>query len=234
MKNTWRFLWTGSFLILTALQASGCFYGTFQTAEPLGKGNSELTVYTFAPSYTSQKERKKADEDNYAAPGAFGLVYQVGVTENADAGLQFLPYALGINGKISLGRELFGARLATFASLNYLLGRAQIAPKISVIGGRDFGGVSLYTGGELFRGPDWEEQLRADKKNSISDIPDLRDGTATALFFGARISTGNAGLENRWIPQAFYFELSVPLDVRYRTVLFGIGMSGMSGKGFEF
>jgi len=213
---------------------SGCFYGTFQTADTLGRGKSELTAYTFAPSYISQKERNKAKENDYVAPGALGLVYQVGVAEHADAGIQFLPYAVGVNGKFGLGSRLPGVELASFVSLNYLLGRAQIAPKVSIIAGKDFGGVSLYGGGEFFRGPDWEKQVHPGEKNSVSDIPDLPDGGSGALFLGARISTGNAGLESRWIPQALYFELSVPLDVKYRMVLFGIGFSGLGGGGFEF
>ena len=149
MKTTVRSFVTGLLIAVCIAPSSGCFYGTFQTAEPLGKGNTELTAYTFAPSYRSQSEREKANEASYAAPGAFGLVYQIGVTDGADAGIQFLPYAIGVNGKISLGREVLGARLSTFGSLNYMLGRAQLAPKISLIGGRNFGGVSLYLGGEL-------------------------------------------------------------------------------------
>ncbi|MEO0139257.1 MAG: hypothetical protein ABIL16_03690 [candidate division WOR-3 bacterium] len=86
------------FLFLIPLTFWGCFFGTFQTAQPINQGEIDFGLYFNFPAYLTQESKNAAIYNNYAILPYGGIFAGVGATKNLGVGLgaSFLgigPYA---------------------------------------------------------------------------------------------------------------------------------------------
>jgi len=214
------------FAVLPLLQ--GCFFGTFQSARTVGRGKTSGTIFLNLPTYVSEKDRKSAKRDNYSPPITAGALYQVGVSDNADFGVQVIQYGLGVNGKVKFALNGMPVDFAVAPSVTYLFGRAQLSPMVAGIVGKTWGDLDIYAGLNGAYGPDWRERR---KGVSFSDLPTR---VTWALFAGTKVSVSGEAQLNPWLPKSLVFELGVPLDIKYNLIYFGVGVGGFSGLKLPF
>jgi|GEM_PF-2837216 len=220
--------------VLFVIVSSGCFFGTFQTGETLGAGNVGSTAYVTVPTYAYSDSTM---EDILASMSAGGF-FQIGATDNFDAGLFFGTAGIGAQAKLrftpggktlkrkSSGRTHSGGRrsakrsynpfdAAAIVSLNYDLWHGGLVPKADLVGSFRFGEYfSLYGGGEIFYAP------------KLTDI-ELNKFVNREIFMGFNVRRGDnisPGLD--WIPNSLFIEFGYPLDVEKKTFMFGIGIGG--------
>ncbi len=220
--------------ILLGIISSGCFFGTFQTAETVGAGNVGSAVYVTVPTYAYSDSTMEDIIESMSAGGFF----QIGATDNFDVGLFFGTAGIGAQGKfrftpggktskrktssrkLSRGRRNVSRNynpfdVAAIVSLNYDLWRGGFVPKGDLIGSFRFGEYfSLYGGGEIFYAP------------KLTDT-ELNKFANREIFVGFNVRRGEkVSPELDWIPNSLFVEFGYPLDVEKKTFMFGIGIGG--------
>lgn len=225
-----------SFFFVMSLFSSGCFFGTFQTAETVGAGNVASTAYVMIPTYAYTDSTMEDFAENMSAGGFF----QMGATDNFDVGLFFGTAGIGAQGKLRLtpGSSTKSRRtgtssrsrpsrrvrkttmnpfqVAAIASVTYNIWKGGLVPKGDLVASVRFGQYfSLYGGGQIFY---------AQK---------LYDNDVTAKYVNKQLFAGfnvqrseDISRQLEWIPTSLYIEFGYPLDLEKRTAMFGIGIGG--------
>lgn len=86
------------FIVLIPLVFWGCFFGAFQTAQPINQGEIDFGLYFNFPAYLTPESKNAAIYNDYAIYPYGGLFGGIGATKNLSLGLtaSFLgigPYA---------------------------------------------------------------------------------------------------------------------------------------------
>jgi hypothetical protein len=221
-------------IVLLCILSSGCFFGTFQTAETVGAGNVGSTAYVTIPTYAYSDTTMEDIVESMSAGGFF----QIGATDNFDIGLFFGTAGIGAQGKLRFtpggsksrrsqsGRTRSSGRrsrrssynpfdLAAILSVNYDLWNGGLVPKGDLVGSVRLGEYfSLYGGGQMFYA------------SKITD-PNIDRQFNRQLFFGLNVRRGeHISPEMDWIPNSLFIEFGYPLDLEKRTFMFGIGIGG--------
>lgn len=229
-----KYLYVLCAITVLCLISSGCFFGTFQTAETVGAGNVGSTAYVMVPTYAYSDTTMEAIVESMSAGGFF----QIGATDNFDIGLFFGTAGIGAQGKLrftpgggssrrsksgrtrSLGRRSRKRSynpfdVAAIVSVNYDLWNGGLVPKGDLVGSLRMGEYfSLYGGGQMFYAP------------KITD-PNLERHFNRQIFLGLNVRRGeHVNPQMDWIPNSLFIEFGYPLDLEQRTFMFGIGIGG--------
>jgi len=220
--------------VFLGIISTGCFFGTFQTAQTLGAGNVGSAAYVMIPTYAYSDTTMEDIVKNMSAGGFF----QIGATDNFDVGLYLGTAGLGAQGKLRLtptrktskktrsGRTRSAGRrskrrsynpfdLATLFTINYDFTHGGLIPKGDLIGSFRFGEYfSLYGGGQIFYAPKIGETA-------------INKYVNKQLFVGFNVRRSEKVIPGMdWIPNSLYIEFAYPLDLEKRTFMFGIGIGG--------
>lgn len=232
-----RWLLLLSCLIALCLLSSGCFFGTFQTAETVGAGNVNSTAYVMIPTYAYADTTMEDFAENMSAGGFF----QMGATDNFDLGLFIGTAGIGAQGKLrftpgSTSKKKKSARresrsrsrrrrrksystpfhAAAIVSATYNIWKGGLVPKGDLVASVRFGEYfSIYGGGQIFYAPKlYDNEVSAKYVNR-------------QLFAGFNVQRSeNISQQLAWIPTSLYIEFGYPLDLEKKTAMFGIGIGG--------
>jgi hypothetical protein len=226
-----------SCLFVLSLLASGCFFGTFQTAETVGAGNVSSTAYVMIPTYAYSDTTMEDFAENMSAGGFF----QIGATDRFDVGLFFGTAGIGAQGKLRLtpgstAKEKRTVRktrtrssrrkrrkttvnpfhAAAIVSATYNIWKGGLVPKGDLVASIRFGEyVALYGGGQIFYAP------------KLYDTDVSAKYVNRQIFAGFNVERGeDISKQLEWIPTALYIEFGYPLDLEKKTAMFGIGIGG--------
>ena len=225
-----RRAWVGCPLLLVLL-TSGCFFGTFQTAETLSPGEVDVGWYGNYPLYFN-----KADKDSsmhgsdslgaYVTPNIGGyLAY--GMTGYMDAGLRgSIGEGIGPFLKLQLiGQQgpvgPFPLDLAVMAGLGYHPVAQGISYRFDLLLSRRLSSFSsIYAGWTGVRCPDYRRlAYRSFGIPKGSDIEEFR--FFNAVYLGVDLSRKESPMNPLLgIPLGLTMEFSVPLT-RYPALFFG-------------
>jgi hypothetical protein len=236
VKNA-RWLFLLSCFPTLLLISSGCFFGTFQTAETVGAGNVSSTAYVMIPTYAYTDTTMEDFAENMSAGGFF----QIGATDNFDVGLFLGTAGIGAQGKFrftpgSTGKSRTSRKTrssrtssrrrrtsyatpfnaAAIVSATYNIWRGGIVPKGDLVASIRFGEYfSLYGGGQIFYAP------------KMYDTEVTEKYVNRQLFAGFNVQRGeDIAPQLQWIPTSLYIEFGYPLDLEKKTAMFGIGIGG--------
>jgi hypothetical protein len=222
-------------LFVLCLLSSGCFFGTFQTAETVGAGNVNSTAYVMIPTYAYTDTTMEDFAENMSGGGFF----QIGATDNFDVGLFLGTAGIGAQGKLRFtpgstskskktgrtkSRSSSRRRKTTtnpfhaagIVSVTYNIWKGGLVPKGDLVASIRFGEYfSLYGGGQVFYAP----------KMYDSDVTEKY--VNRQLFGGFNIQRSeDISKELEWIPTSLFIEFGYPLDLEKKTAMFGIGIGG--------
>lgn len=218
------------------LLSSGCFFGTFQTAETVGAGNVSSTAYAMIPTYAFTDTTMEEIAENISAGGFF----QMGATDNFDIGLFFGTAGIGAQGKLRLTpgstaksktirktrtrsssrrrrkTSVMPFHAAAIVSATYNIWKGGLVPKGDLVASIRFSEFfSLYGGGQIFYAP------------KMYDTDVTAKYVNRQLFVGFNVERSeDISKQLEWIPTALFIEFGYPLDLEQRTAMFGIGIGG--------
>ena len=232
-----RWLCFLSCLFVLCLLSSGCFFGTFQTAETVGAGNVNSAAYVMIPTYAYTDTTMEDFAENISAGGFF----QMGATDHFDIGLLFGTAGIGAQGKLRLTRgstsktkktvrktrtrsssrrrrktSVTPFHAAAIVSATYNIWKGGLVPKGDLVASIRFGEYfSLYGGGQIFYAP------------KIYDTDVTAKYVNRQLFAGFNVRRSeDISKQLEWIPTSLYIEFGYPLDLEKKTAMFGVGIGG--------
>lgn len=161
------------FFILTILLSfNGCFFGTFQSAKTIGKGNMGGLIHFSLPVYSEPRDLSKEKlevEGNTVSIPPTGIQYTIGIEENLDLTVySSLSTGLGTHLKYMFHHnEVSGVATAVLGGiciwqLNYLL------PHFAIIRSKDISDrSSIFVGVGVFPYPDGKDNIHFGGEISI-------------------------------------------------------------------
>ncbi len=205
------------------LMGAGCYYGSLQGARTLGENQLSVSGGVGLPAYLSSDDRREADasgEDDIPISPSFS--FMTGAARGIDLG--FAAYGYGAGPQVRVGFFDPGVReaLSITAGANYVIPAKVIGGRGSIAAGYLLGsGLEVYGAWDAGYGPDVinipEDQSGKQDWSQVTDdfYHCVRAGAVYTL-------SGSAG-RDVWIPGKLIFEFAVPLDLRWKMVLVGIG-----------
>ena len=207
---------------LLFLLNSGCFLGTFQTAQTVPPGEVNYGFYADMPVYFNKSD-KDASKDKglgaFVTPNVGGyLIY------GASPGLNF-----GLRGSLGEGigpfakfRFLDESVMPLSGAATFTIGYHPVAQGISLRSDLIFSKMlssysSIYFGWTFLRSPDYRKLANKDIK--IEDVQEFK--YFHSLFVGVDLKRRpDENDELGWVPFGLTIELAVPL-VKYPALFFG-------------
>ncbi|RKY97552.1 MAG: hypothetical protein DRQ10_08440 [Candidatus Hydrothermota bacterium] len=192
---------------------SGCFYGSFHTAETVGPGCMQSGWYANFPVYPDVGVFHKSEEVHggaYVVPNVGGFI-EFGAATGLDVGVRGnLGEGISVFSKIQVAK---GAQMgvpldaAVLGAIGYhpvalgMSGRAEliVSTPLSQYG-------TLYFGGMLLRSPDYRKVLAITKRLKLSEFRDFR--LFPFVFSGIEL---REGVIHQKVPFILTIELGVPL-----------------------
>ncbi len=234
-KQMAKWMYSLSLVLMISIFSSGCFFGTFQTAETVGAGNVASAAYVMIPTYAYTDSTMEDFAENMSAGGFF----QMGATDRFDVGLFLGTAGIGAQAKLRLTpgstgksrkvsrRPTRSARrtrktttnpfhVAAIVSATYNLWKGGLVPKGDLVASMRFNEYfSIYGGGQIFYAP------------KMYDI-DVTEKYVNRQFFGGFNIQRSEDISEQlqWIPTSLYIEFGYPLDIEKKTAMFGIGIGG--------
>jgi len=83
------------FIPIISIAFSGCFFGTFQTAEPLKQGEIDGAIYMNIPTYLSMEHKNQAIYAQQSILPYFGGLIGMGALDNLSLGVTGSPLGIG-------------------------------------------------------------------------------------------------------------------------------------------
>lgn len=194
-------------ILFLPLVVTGCFFGTFQTPEPVGPGKVDAQLFAAFPGFVHRDHgRAAAKEDVYRSWNMGGAV-GFGVGKQADIGVMMNGMGLGPYAKIRLLKSSKRAvKVTSFAIQPYLLydilsGTYLITP-----------GINLVLGNRPHKNWMWY-----------------------IAWQGVYTSQGATSGQELWgeLAPGFYQHAAFGLDFKYRGSGEFVGMKGKTDYGFR-
>jgi len=193
------------FLLIPIVLLNSCFFGTFRTAEPVGAGNVEKSVWFNVPLYYTRDYRENAKKEGTFYPKAnLGAMLNFGAAENMDFGVQF-DFSMGLGPQVKyrlLHYEPVSVALGTGFAYNFfaegfswnvdLLLSGAISPY-----------TVLYSGLLLHHAPDY--RISANEED-FSNISDFRN------FFGIAVGVAFRNFRIASLIKGANMEVVFPID----------------------
>uniref|UniRef100_A0A7C2P2U0 Outer membrane protein beta-barrel domain-containing protein n=1 Tax=candidate division WOR-3 bacterium TaxID=2052148 RepID=A0A7C2P2U0_UNCW3 len=203
--------------LLPLLFLNGCFLGTFRSAEPIGAGNVEKSVYFNLPLYYSTDYRDNAKTSgSYYSRANLGAMVIFGASEYLDFGLRY-DFAEGLGPQMKfrfLHVPPFSLAFASGFGYNFfaqgfswdveLLGSAMISHY-----------SSLYLGFLAHHAPDYR---------NLAKISDYFDVKRFNNFFGVAMGISFRNFEAIKFPSGMNMEIVVPID-KYPPIIWGFNFA---------
>ena len=199
-------------LLLSLLIFSGCLYGTYQIADPVGQNNLHYAYYYAYAGYFSTADKELADSNNVptkimSATVMYGLTYHLGlqvgyIGSSLGAGLKYSP-----DFKIPL-------RLALLGSIYTDVKTILIYPKIGGI-------VSYHLNKNLTFSLGYQFYIKTDNASEYN-------GEAFASLDIKRPNVFNYKIPdffvNIIIPKAFQLNISYPINEPEKRLYLGVSL----------
>jgi len=206
------------------LLSSGCYYGSLLGARTLGENDMSVSGGVGLPAYLSSEDRRQADasgEDDIPISPSFS--FMTGAARGIDLGFAAFGYGLGPQARIALLNPSLREAVSVSVSANYVIPAKVIGARGAIAAGYLLGSdLELYGAWEAGYGPD---VINIPKDSTGSwDWSGMQDGFYQCIRAGAVYGVAGPGRE-AWIPKSLTFEFALPLNLQWRMVLVGIGVS---------
>lgn len=200
-----------------SLLLSGCFFGTFQTAQTLEPGGVDAGWYVNYPFYFDKVSREEAKNRGkaYTLPNIGGYI-GYGTNGSFDVGLRgSLGEGIGPYGKLRLLNES-PFSLGTLFGFGYHPVAQGISLHLDLLVSKRLSRFSsIYTGLEILRMPDYR---RGTDAPDIQDVDEFKQ--FEAIFFGIKASRKGGG-RYRNLPFGITLEFTFPLTEN-PALIFGV------------
>ena len=232
------------FVLLVPLAFAGCFFGTFQTPEPVGPGKVDGQMFVAFPGMITPDAGRAATNDNVYRGMNLGGSVGFGVASSADVGVMMNGMGLGPYLKFRPYRSSRRkTRVTSFAIQPYLLydvmmGTGLLTPGVNlIVGHRPSKTWMWYLAWQGIYAPAWGDQIDQKLWGHLDGMPDgLYQHFTFGLDFKYKGSGEYIGLEGK-TDYGFRLEMGGSFfkysgnNSYYPVLTIGLGFTGGSALG---